>query len=90
MEKKPPRKKRVSVVPENESREDKFRRLGKARLNKAMKALDGIENLAGANYSFTDEQAAIVCNTLSKKVNQIIDTFSKPKKATKDGYNIEL
>lgn len=50
------KKVRVSRVPENETKEQKFVRLATARVNKVRKALDQIGLLGGASYTSTDEQ----------------------------------
>ena len=71
------RKARVSNIPENETKQQKFVRLANRRVNKVRKALDQIGLLGGASYDSTEDQqnkiiAAIqeafdfACNRLRK------------------------
>ncbi len=83
--KKAARKVRVSAVPENETKQQKFVRLATKRVNKVRKALDQIGLLGSAAYESTDDQRAKIteairecvefnCNRLAK-VKMSKDTF---------------
>lgn len=45
--------KRISKVPENESKNERFKRLVVDRVNKAVKAIDRVGNCAGSGYDYT-------------------------------------
>jgi hypothetical protein len=63
------KKKRVSKVDPNETQEQKVKRLGTARVNKAVKAIRQIGNLAA--YKPTPEQVTKIVNTLGSAANEV-------------------
>ena len=65
------------VALKSESKADKFRRLAKKRVPKAIKALSSIENLA--NYEYTNDQAAKVLEALGGALNRVSIAFSTEK-----------
>jgi len=68
MAKEPTRKPRESKVDPDESKADKFIRLAKARMTKALKAIAQLENLGGSNYEYTHDQANKIVNSLERAV----------------------
>lgn len=77
--KKAARKVRVSRVPENETKQQKFMRLATARVNKVRKALDQIGLLGGAAYESTDEQRNKITEAIRECVDFNINRLSKVK-----------
>lgn len=68
-------------VKENETRAEKFIRLGEFRMNKAMDAIARLENLSNrSSYEYSQEQVDAMFGALE---NQIADIKAKfvPKKA---------
>lgn len=77
--KKTERKVRVSKVPENETKQQKFVRLATARVNKVRKALDQIGLLGGANYESTDDQRKKIADAITECMEFNINRLSKVK-----------
>jgi ABC-type oligopeptide transport system substrate-binding subunit len=73
------RKIRVSRVPENETKEQKFIRLATARVNKVRKALDQIGLLGGASYVSTDLQREKIVEAIRESVEFNTNRLSKVK-----------
>lgn len=73
------RKVRVSRVPENETKQQKFVRLATARVNKVRKALDQIGLLGGASYDSTDEQRLKIAEAIQECVDFNVNRLSKVK-----------
>ena len=62
-----------------ESKSDKFRRLAKKRIPRAIKALQGVANLAG--YEYTPEQREKVLAILDGQFRAVIERFNQDKKS---------
>jgi ABC-type oligopeptide transport system substrate-binding subunit len=73
------RKVRVSTVPADETKEQKFTRLATARVNKVRKALDQIGLLGGASYVSTDEQRKKIASALKESVEFNLNRLEKVK-----------
>jgi len=73
------RKVRVSRVPENETKQQKFIRLATARVNKVRKALDQIGLLGGPSYDSTDEQRDKIAQAIQECVDFNVNRLSKVK-----------
>jgi hypothetical protein len=73
------RKVRVSRVPENETKQQKFTRLATARVNKVRKALDQIGLLGGASYDSTEEQRVKIADALKECMDFNLNRLSKVK-----------
>lgn len=84
--KKTDRKKRVSNVPENETKEQKFVRLATRRMDKVRKALDQIGLLGGASYNSTEQQREKIALALRESVEFNINRLSKVK-LSKTGFS---
>lgn len=66
-----------------ESKSNRFIRVVKPRVNKAVKAISVIGYCAGSAYDYTPEQAAQIINTLSDAIVKLRLRFeSKPKQTT--------
>ena len=79
------RKVRVSAVPENETKQQKFVRLATRRVNKVRKALDQIGLLGGAAYESTDEQRNRIIEAIRECVEFNMNRLSKVK-MSKDSF----
>jgi spore coat protein CotF len=73
-------------VPENESKADKFRRLGNARLKKACKATRQLVSLSNTSqYEFRPDQVEAILSALTAAVNAVRQSFQgKQKQDEKD------
>ena len=81
-----PRKARAPA-PANETKEMKFVRLGKARMDKALKGIRLIGNLSGSGYSYNAEQIEKMEQALHSAVEATMERFSTQDKATANGFS---
>lgn len=84
---KPAAAPKVSKVPADETKAQKFVRLGKPRMVAALKAVDILGNLAGSGYEYTPEQVAKMRQTVQEKVNETFAKFSTDKKGGKPSFD---
>ncbi|MCI0618932.1 hypothetical protein L0244_38660 [bacterium] len=77
--KKTERKVRVSKVPKDETKEQRFVRLATARVNKVRKALDQIGLLGGPTYMSTDQQRERIMEAIRESVEFNLNRLSKIK-----------
>lgn len=65
-----------------ETKEEKFLRMSKERIDKVEKAIDHLENLSNkASYSYTDQQ-------VDKMFDYLTEKLENAKKKFKHGHNI--
>lgn len=78
-----------STVPRTaEQKALKFKEIGTKRLNKAIKAIEVIGNLAGSNYQRTEEQTKIIFNALREVVNDTEKKFAAKQKTDRIGISL--
>jgi len=78
-------KKRVrskQSIPENESKADRFIRVVKPRINKAVKAINTIGFCAGAAYEYTPQQVTQIMDALHFAQKELGDSFEKKASKT--------
>lgn len=79
-------KKKGPTVPADESKADKFRRLAKQRVPKAVRIISNIGNLASkGGYEFTSEQADKIDGALIDAVKGVRARFTKALGGADDG-----
>ena len=67
-------------VQDNESKADKFVRLGEYRVNKVIDAIGRLENLSNrTNYEYTQEQVEAMFSIMEKRLLEVKGRFA-PKK----------
>lgn len=67
-------------VKANETKSEKFVRLGEYRINKAMDVIGRIENLANKSaYGYTQEQVEAMFSVLESKVAEVKAKFTATK-----------
>lgn len=71
--------KRISKVPENESKNERFKRVVVDRVNKAVKAIDRVGNCAGRGYDYTPEEAEALITALESAVANVKAKYNKIK-----------
>jgi len=79
------KKKRVNKrpAPENETKAERFVRVVRPRVNKAVKAISVIGYCAGTAYESTPEQVSQIVETLRKAVDVTSSKFTtKPKETS--------
>lgn len=63
--------------PSDESKHDRFRRLSAPRINRALKSISLVGNLAGPGYEYTDEEREAVLGELEKAVDRLRLRFTR-------------
>lgn len=66
--------------PKEESRHDKFLRLGQARINRALVTMRLIGNLAGTNYEYNEQDVTAIKQALQAGVEATLSKFQMNKK----------
>ena len=72
-------KTRVSNIPADETKEQRFVRLATRRVTKVRKALDQIGLLGGATYSSTDDQRNKIADALTESLEFNLNRLKKVK-----------
>lgn len=68
------------VAKANETKAEKFIRLGEYRMNKAIDAIGRLENLSNrSSYEYTPEQVEAMFAALESKVAEVKEKFSMKK-----------
>lgn len=71
----------------NETKAEKFIRLGEYRVNKVMNAMGQLEHLSNHNaYDYTEEQAEAMFAILEEKLQSVKGKFA-PKHTTKNTFS---
>lgn len=78
----PPRRARTAP-PEGETARDRFERLGTARMQRAIYLIRLLGNLANGNYNYTNDDVAVMRDTLKGEVDNTLAKF-KPKEGRTD------
>ena len=74
-------------VQDNESKADKFVRLGEYRVNKVIDAIGRLENLSNrTNYEYTQEQVEAMFSIMEKRLLEVKGRFA-PKKEKEDTFS---
>ena len=67
----------TNTVQNNESKADKFVRLGESRVNKVMEAIGRIEHLANrGNYDYTTEQVEEMFSIMENRLAEVKSRFT--------------
>ena len=69
------------MFEDEETKAERFVRLAKARVPRALKRIKLIGNLAGPGYEYTDEQTEKVLDALQGAVDRVRDKFQKDTEA---------
>lgn len=76
-------------VQDNESKADKFVRLGEYRVNKVIDAIGRLENLSNrTNYEYTQEQVEAMFSIMEKRLLEVKGRFA-PKRKKKIRFHLE-
>ena len=79
--------KETKKVQDNESKADKFVRLGEYRVNKVIDAIGRLENLSNrTNYEYTQEQVEAMFSIMEKRLLEVKGRFA-PKKEKEDTFS---
>ena len=86
----PSKPKGRSPVPANETPRDKFIRLGKLRMAKALKSISVIGNLSAASYDFTQADVDAMSNSLRSMIEATFAKFQPRKAADKNQLGFDF
>lgn len=76
-------------IQDNESKADKFVRLGEYRVNKVIDAIGRLENLSNrTNYEYTQEQVEAMFSIMEKRLLEVKGRFA-PKRKKKIRFHLE-
>lgn len=68
-------------APENETKAERFKRIGNIRIDNALDTIRLVGNLASPDsYEYTPEQAAIVVGHLETAVEEVKTSFANPNR----------
>ena len=78
---------KINFVQDNESKADKFVRLGEYRVNKVIDAIGRLKNLSNrTNYEYTQEQVEAMFSIMEKRLLEVKGRFA-PKKEKEDTFS---
>ena len=75
-----------TIIPENESKNEKFIRIASSRVNAVIDKLDILSNCASSNYEYTDEQVENMFQAIRYAVDACYDQFQPKVKSVKDKF----
>ena len=76
----------TNTVQNNESKADKFVRLGESRVNKVIEAIGRIEHLANrGNYDYTPKQVEEMFSIMENRLAEVKGRFT-PKQAKNNAF----
>ncbi len=88
---KTPRKTRAKQdIPENETKNEKFARIARARVSKTIKSIRSLKKLSGSNYERTAEQVAKIVTTLKSEIDALATALAPGSRSAKDEVNFTL
>ena len=79
----------TNTVQNNESKADKFVRLGEYRVNKVIEAIGRLENLSNrSSYEYTEEQVEAMFSMMEKRLSEVKGRFA-PKQTKDNTFSFE-
>lgn len=73
-------KKKSAKVPENETKAQRFVRVGKTRVNRAIKTVNSVAALSGSGYEYTDEQRDKIVSALEAATANTVASLKRERK----------
>ena len=81
--------KETKKVQDNESKAEKFVRIGEYRVNKAIEAIGRIENLSNrSSYEYTEEQVEAMFSMMEKRLSEVKSRFA-PKQVKSSSFSFD-
>lgn len=74
--------------PENETKEEKFKRLANARTNEVLKKINILGNLGSPQYSYTQEQVDKIFSAINSALELTKEKFENPGKNSVSGFKL--
>ncbi len=82
--------KKKKAANENETKGEKFVRIGTPRVNKAMKAISSLQPLANKDtYEYTPDQVEKMFDALQNALDEARAAFASKEKAAKSGFSFD-
>ena len=79
--------KTTTIIPENETKNDKFLRIATPRVNAIIDKLDILSNCAGSNYEYTEEQVETMFQAIRDAVDSCYNEFRPKVKTEKERFS---
>ena len=80
--------KTTTVIPENETKNEKFLRIATPRVNAIIDKLDILSNCAGSNYEYTEEQVETMFQAIRDAVDACYNEFRPKVKTEKERFSL--
>ena len=79
--------KTTTIIPENETKNEKFLRIATPRVNAIIDKLDILANCAGSNYEYTEEQVETMFQAIRDSVDACYNEFRPKVKTEKERFS---
>lgn len=76
------------IIPENESKHEKFIRIASTRVNSVIDKLNILSNCASSNYEYTDEQVESMFQAIRDAVDACYAQFQPKVKTESSCFNV--
>lgn len=76
-----------NIIPENETKNEKFLRIATPRVNAIIDKLDILSNCAGSNYDYTEEQVETMFQALRDAMDACYNEFRPKVKSEKERFS---
>lgn len=78
---------KTDIIPENETKNEKFLRIATPRVNAIIDKLDILSNCAGSNYEYTEEQVETMFQALRDAMDACYNEFRPKVKSEKERFS---
>ena len=75
-----------TIIPENETKSEKFIRIATPRVNSVINKLDILANCAGSSYEYNEEQIEAMFDAIRNAVDACYAQFQPKQKAEKERF----
>lgn len=79
--------KTTAIIPENETKNEKFLRIATPRVNAIIDKLDILSNCAGSSYEYTEEQVETMFQALRDAMDACYNEFRPKVKSEKERFS---
>lgn len=76
-----------TIIPENETKNEKFLRIATPRVNAIIDKLDILSNCAGSNYEYNEEQVETMFQAIRDAVDSCYNEFRPKVKTEKERFS---
>ena len=79
--------KTTTIIPENETKNEKFLRIATPRVNAIIDKLDILSNCSCSNYEYTEEQVETMFQAIRDAVDACYNEFQPKVKTEKERFS---